>query len=39
MTVNFKEPEGLRILHELVRRADILVENFIPGKLATMVGS
>ena len=37
MTVNFKKPEGQKILHELVRRADVLVENFIPGKLAKMV--
>ena len=39
MTVNFKDPEGLKILHELVRRSDVLVENFVPGKLTTMVGS
>lgn len=36
MTVNFKTPEGLKILHELIRRSDILVENFVPGRLATM---
>ena len=39
MTVDFKEPEGLEILHELITRADVLVENFIPGKLASMVRS
>jgi hypothetical protein len=37
MTVNFKKPEGQKIMYELVNRADILVENFIPGKLASMV--
>ncbi|KAF5382526.1 hypothetical protein D9615_002808 [Tricholomella constricta] len=29
-------PEGLEILHKLVKQSDILVENFISGKLATM---
>ncbi|RDB17933.1 Succinate--hydroxymethylglutarate CoA-transferase [Hypsizygus marmoreus] len=36
MTVNFKTPEGLEILHRLVERSDILVENFVSGKLASM---
>ncbi|KAJ7288543.1 CoA-transferase family III domain-containing protein [Mycena rebaudengoi] len=36
MTVNFKSPEGLEIVRKLVARSDILVENFISGKLATM---
>jgi hypothetical protein len=36
MTVNFKTPEGLEILHRLVKQSDILVENFVSGKLATM---
>ncbi|KAI0029484.1 CoA-transferase family III domain-containing protein [Vararia minispora EC-137] len=36
MTVNFKKPEGLEILHGLVRKSDVLVENFVPGKLASM---
>ncbi|KAL1950700.1 hypothetical protein VTO73DRAFT_5824 [Trametes versicolor] len=34
ITVNFKEPEGRAILHKLVKEADVLVENFISGKLA-----
>jgi succinate--hydroxymethylglutarate CoA-transferase len=34
ITVNFKEPDGLAILHKLVARSDVLVENYIPGKLA-----
>lgn len=36
MTVNFKDSRGLSIIHKLVQRADVLVENFIPGKLASM---
>ncbi|TCD63020.1 hypothetical protein EIP91_006083 [Steccherinum ochraceum] len=36
ITVNFKTPEGLEIIHKLVKKSDILVENFISGKLASM---
>lgn len=36
ITVNFKKPEGLEILHRLVARADVLVENYLPGKLDSM---
>ena len=36
MTVNFKTPEGLEILKKLVKKSDVLVENFISGKLASM---
>lgn len=36
VTVDFKSPAGLEILHRLVKRSDILVENFIPGKLAAI---
>lgn len=36
ITVNFKQPEGLAILHKLISQADVLVENYISGKLATM---
>lgn len=36
VTVNFKHPDGLQILHKLIKDADILVENFVPGKLDTM---
>jgi hypothetical protein len=36
ITVNFKKPKGLEILHKLVAKADVLVENFIPGKLDSM---
>lgn len=36
ITVNFKKPDGLEIIHKLVQQSDILVENYIAGKLATM---
>ncbi|KAF9026102.1 CAIB/BAIF family enzyme [Hymenopellis radicata] len=36
ITVNFKSPEGIAILHKLVAQSDVLVENFISGKLAEM---
>jgi len=36
ITVNFKKPEGLEIIHSLVQRSDVLVENYVAGKLASM---
>ncbi|PFH53883.1 hypothetical protein AMATHDRAFT_186479 [Amanita thiersii Skay4041] len=36
ITVNFKTAKGLDILRKLVERSDVLVENFIAGKLGTM---
>ncbi|KAJ3514196.1 hypothetical protein NLJ89_g2511 [Agrocybe chaxingu] len=36
MTVNFKDPEGLEIVRKLVAKSDVLVENFVSGKLASM---
>ncbi|MGA7490619.1 MAG: CoA transferase [Xanthobacteraceae bacterium] len=30
-TVNLKSPEGVRLVHELAARSDVLVENFRPG--------
>ncbi|KAJ7601138.1 CoA-transferase family III domain-containing protein [Mycena floridula] len=36
ITVNFKSPQGTEILRKLVARSDILVENFISGKLSEM---
>ncbi|KAF9510970.1 hypothetical protein BS47DRAFT_1377321 [Hydnum rufescens UP504] len=32
--INFKHPQGREVLHDLIRKADILVENFVPGKLS-----
>ncbi|EEB90806.1 hypothetical protein MPER_10942, partial [Moniliophthora perniciosa FA553] len=34
ITVDFKSPQGLEILKKLVERSDVLVENFIAGKLS-----
>ncbi|CAL1713047.1 unnamed protein product [Somion occarium] len=36
ITVNLKRPEGLEIVYKLIKEADVLVENYIPGKLASM---
>lgn len=36
ITVNFKKPKGLEILRQLVAKSDVLVENFIPGKLHSL---
>ncbi|EKM51552.1 uncharacterized protein PHACADRAFT_199064 [Phanerochaete carnosa HHB-10118-sp] len=36
ITVDFKQPEGLAIVHRLISQADVLVENYISGKLATI---
>ncbi len=30
LTLNMKEPEGIAILHELVRHADVFIENYRP---------
>ena len=35
-TINFRHPDGLEVLQDLIRKADVLVENFVPGKLAEM---
>ena len=36
VTVDFKRAEGLEILHKLVKSSDVLVENFVSGKLASL---
>lgn len=36
VTVDFKSPAGLEILHRLIKQSDVFVENFISGKLATI---
>lgn len=36
LTLDFKTPEGRRILDALVARADVVVENFRPGTLAAI---
>ena len=35
ITVDFKSPAGLEILHRMIKQSDVFVENFISGKLAT----
>ena len=36
ITLDFKRPEGRRILDHLLDRADVVVENFRPGTLARL---
>lgn len=36
VTVNMKSEGGRQLLHDLVRQSDILVENYLPGKLDSM---
>ncbi|MEL6951796.1 MAG: CoA transferase [Pseudomonadota bacterium] len=36
ITLNLKDPRGAEILRDLVRRADVLVENFRPGVMARL---
>ncbi|KAL8287341.1 hypothetical protein RQP46_003793 [Phenoliferia psychrophenolica] len=31
--VNLKAPGGLKLVHELIAKADVLIENYVPGKL------
>jgi crotonobetainyl-CoA:carnitine CoA-transferase CaiB-like acyl-CoA transferase len=36
LTLNFKHPDGLAVLHDLLAKADVLVENFRPGTLTKL---
>ena len=36
ITLNLKHAEGLRLLHALIAKADVLVENFRPGTLSRL---
>lgn len=36
VTVNIRSDEGRQLLQDLVQKVDVLVENYIPGKLDTM---
>ena len=36
VSVNLREPDGLALVRRLARDADVLVENFIPGRLEEM---
>jgi crotonobetainyl-CoA:carnitine CoA-transferase CaiB-like acyl-CoA transferase len=31
IAVDLQHPEGLKLIHELARRADVVLENFVPG--------
>jgi succinate---hydroxymethylglutarate CoA-transferase len=36
ITVNFKAPDGLEIMKKLIQKSDVMVENFVAGKLASL---
>jgi formyl-CoA transferase len=36
LAVNTKTPDGLEVMEELIRRSDVLVENFAPGAMDRM---
>ncbi len=36
VTLNFKHGDGLAVLHDLIAKADVLVENFRPGTLTKL---
>jgi len=36
ITINFKNPKGLEIVKKLAKKADVLVENYLPGKLDSL---
>ncbi|XP_073486631.1 succinyl-CoA:glutarate CoA-transferase isoform X1 [Aquarana catesbeiana] len=36
IAVNMKDPKGAKIIQELAQACDVLIENYIPGKLAEM---
>ncbi len=36
ITINSKHPQGKRVLNELIKKCDVLVENFAPGALDRM---
>ena len=36
LAINTKKPEGLEVMEELIRRSDVLVENFAPGAMDRM---
>src|ERR1041384_1119528 len=36
ITLNLKAPEGRELLFEMVRRADVLLENFAPGTMDSL---
>lgn len=36
ITVNIRSEAGKALIHDMVKKVDVLVENYVPGKLAEM---
>ncbi|KAG0049890.1 hypothetical protein BGZ83_005265 [Gryganskiella cystojenkinii] len=36
ITVNIRSEQGKQLIHDMVKKVDVLVENYVPGKLAEM---
>ena len=36
LALNFRDPRGIKVIREMARSADVIVENFKPGSLAAM---
>ncbi|CAO1628251.1 unnamed protein product [Parajaminaea phylloscopi] len=34
ITLDFRKPEALEVMHRLIAQADVVVENYLPGKLS-----
>jgi CoA:oxalate CoA-transferase len=34
--INLKNPRGMELIHELIRKSDVLIENFAPGVMARL---
>ena len=34
--VDLKNPEGVKLIHEFIKKSDVLVENFAPGVMARL---
>ncbi|KAF9958699.1 hypothetical protein BGZ65_001242, partial [Modicella reniformis] len=37
ITANIRAEEGKQLVHDLVKKVNVLVENYVPGKLEEMV--
>src|SRR5579863_10250461 len=36
LTLNFRDPQGQKILRDLIAKSDVVIENFVPGTLEKM---
>jgi CoA:oxalate CoA-transferase len=36
LCINLKDPRGIKVIHELIRKSDVLVENFAPGVMGRL---